>query len=400
MLAELLHHRNTPYSLLVDIGSGSIGVAVVESDSSQDAPLILYTHRERIRITRKKTQDELVRTLREALLSATLELSSNGMKALAAHDPHGRIDHIDVLYASPWSEVITRIIAIEHKETFKATPEFVDALIVEALSQSGSSEHEQTIFESTGQVVIHRATIDSSVNGYPVHAFTGQDATELRLAYMSELVPSAVRDTLKEAEKNLSASAPLIERSFVAAAYCAARTLHTDERDALLIEVTGEATECAVIEDGVLYENFSTLFGSNSFYRLLSDRLGTLEQEAVSHVRDFIAQTTHEDVRDIIVELRQSYKEQLMKVFDSIRTSYALANDLILVLEPETAPFFATMIEEAYAACRSEHVTHMLDSEALQPLVLYASDAIPDHYLSIGAFFFHTKHRKSNSNKR
>lgn len=398
MLSELLHHRHTPYSILVDIGSGSVGVAVVESDGNHDEPLILYTHRERIRITKSKTEEDLIRTLREALLAATLELSSSGMKALASHDPHGRIDHVDVLYASPWCEVITRIIALDHKESFKTTSDMVETMIDEALKHAGSPAHEQAIFESTGKAVIHRAIIDSMVNGYPVTSFTGQEANELKIAYMTELVPQVVRDTLSEAEKNLSAHAPLVERSFVAATYCVSRRLYPDERDALLIEVTGEATECAVIEDSVLYENFSALFGVHSFYRLVGDKLGTIEEEAASHVRDFLQQTARADVREVIMQARESYKKQLEKVFDAIREEYALPNDLIITLDADTAPLFAPLIEEAYATCRSEHTTHMLDHEALEPLVLYANAAIHDHYLSIGAFFFHTKHRKVKPN--
>jgi len=394
MLDELLHHRHMPYSMLIDIGSGSVGAAIVEEDGEEKKPLIIYAYRENIRVTRKKTPEEFVRILKEALLAATLEIASAGMRALQSHDTRGRIGRIEVMYASPWSEVITRIIAVEHKEPFKVTDAFVASLIDEALKQADSENHERAIFEATGQIVIHRAVIKSEINGYPVTHFTNQEGTELRIAYMTELVPTLVRETLLASEKNLAAHATREERTFVTAAYTASRAIYPDITSALLLEITGEAIECGIIENSVLYENFSTLFGSHSLYRLVAEKLDTLESEAKSHIREYIAQTARDDVREVVMIARETFKGYLRKVFDAAQSEYVLPEHIVLVLDAETAPFFAEMIDETYAGYRSEHVMHHLDEPAVAKLVDYTDGCVHDHYLAIGAFFFHTEHKK------
>ncbi len=397
MLDELLHHHKSPYAVLLDIGSGSVGVAIIEEDPLEEKPLIIYTHRERIRVTQKRDPDEFIRILKEALLAVTLELASSGMRALKEHDPHARVYRRLVLYASPWSEAITRIIALEHEEPFMVTEQFVEKLIQDALEKAESSTHEKQIFEETGKTVIKRSIIASYINGYLIDHFTGQTATELKIAYMTELVPEIARTALNSIEKNIASHTHEEERTFIVAAYHAAHALFPHLQNTFIIDVTGEATECGVVEHGVLSENFSTTFGSQSVVRLIAQKLGTLEDEARSHIRDYEAQMIHTDAKDTITLVRETYKEELRRLLTNIQSAYLVPEHFVLVLNPETAAFFSTMIEEVVATLRGEYGIHLLDEQAVKSLVMYTDACRHDHYIAIGAAFFHNETRAAQN---
>lgn len=389
MLRDILHHAVLPYAIIIDIGSGSVGVAIIEVSAEQKKPLIIYTHRERIRVTSKKTEDEFIRALKEALLAATLELSSNGMKALHAHDHHARIETIHVLYASPWSEVVSRIIKVEKEEPLKATNALIETLVEEALKQARTDTHEDTIFTNAGLEVINTAIIDAKLNGYPVTDFLGQTCTSIELTHLSELAPKSVRDALRESEKHLLAHPIVTEHTFTATVTAVAKKIYPHTGSFIAIEVTGEATECAIVQHGVLYQNFYTLFGTHSFERALAKQLGTLEDEARAHITDYIFHTTRDDVTAAIQEVREIYKTELKRLLDIIRIHYVLPQDVVLTTEPNYKEFYMTLLEEVYSSYRNEYKFNILDYTLLAPFVQYTDEAVEDQYLALIAFFFH-----------
>jgi hypothetical protein len=80
------------YGVLIDISSGSVGIAIVESDPQKQAPAVIYAERTSMRITKHGAEEtENIRRIKETLFSSSLTVSQDGMKALLEHDPHARL---------------------------------------------------------------------------------------------------------------------------------------------------------------------------------------------------------------------------------------------------------------------------------------------------------------------
>ena len=378
--------------MLIDIGSGSVGVALIECDEDFKKPLILYTHREDIRFGKEKNAETLIHSLKEALLAATLEFSGEGNKILREHNPHATIDHIDVLYASPWSEVVTRAISFEKKDPFKLTQRFIDNIITEALKAADATRFEQSLFDIAKLTVVNKEVAELTINGYVIHDYIGKEATELRIELMSELVPEVVREALTETERNLSVHAKLNERTFMHAFADACGRLYPNDR-VLAIDVTGEAVECAIVERGFIHESKTMLFGIHTFYRHIAAALNTVEDEVRMHIADYVSGTTHDDVSMVIMSVRAEFLSVLEKLFTATAEKQTLPSTVLLVTEPEMSVFLSTLLEESYHSYRSDaHVT-TLTTEALT-FIEYADNTVHDVPLSIGASFFHTTHKK------
>ena len=390
MLKELLHHAPLPYILILDIGSGSVGVTIAEINREEKKPLIIYTYRSLLRVTKKKTEAEFIRILKEALLEATLDFSGNGMRLLAEHDQHAHIDTIHVVYASPWSELVARHIHVEKDEPIRATPDLIQIIVAESEKQAGIASHEATIFESSGLAVISKDIVDAKLNGYGVSEFTGQHCVNVEVTVLSELVPQVVREAMRESEKNLLAHARVIEHTSAKLLALSSMRIFENTDDALTIEITGEATECAVMKHGVVYENFFMLFGMHTFERELASSLGTIPDEARSHLKDYATNSSHEEVNSAVQIIRTRYKAELLTLLQSVETKYALPSRVVVLVDPLYREMYSTLIEEMYSSLKPDYKFFVIDDILLDQFVEYGSDIEHDQYAALSTLFFHT----------
>jgi hypothetical protein len=393
MLRELIHHTHVPYALVVDIGSGSVGVGVIEIDTTHEKPLIIYAHRERIRNPKDHSPEEYIRILKEAVLAATLELSSNGLKALRQHAPTAHVDAIKVVYAAPWAELASRKIILEKPEPVRATHDLVESLVKEALAQAHTAHHEEEIFAESGLEVVHEELIDGRLNGYPVTDFKGQECVSIEVVHLSELVPRAVRATLAEASKNLLPHPTITERSFARIAAGVVRTVFPHNDSFVTVEMTGGGTELTLVEDGTLRESFCATTGTHAFEQEVAERLGTIESEVRTHIRDYATNTAHDEVTGAIDEARTTYRDLIAKLLSEAEKQYLIPNHLITIADPDYRDTFLTIAEEAFASISTEYTTRAIDQALLDPFVEYAGSTTKDQYISMIALFFHTDER-------
>ncbi len=392
VLRELLHHAPLPYILVLDIGSGSVGVSIAEIERGEKKPLIIYTYRALLRVVKKKSHDEFIRVLKEALLEATLDFSSNGMKRLAEHDSQGSIDTIHVVYGSPWSELVARHIYVEKDEPIRVTDELIRTIVDQAEKQAATAAHEMTIFEDSGLLVIKKDIVDVKLNGYSVHEFIGQKCISIELTLLAELVPQTVRDAMQESEKNLLAHAHVSEHTSAKILAHCSRKIYANTDDTLVVEISGEATECAIVKQGVVYENFFTLFGMHTFERQLANTLGTIPEEARSHLRDYATNTSHQEVETAVQTIRTSYKEDFLKLLLSVESKYTLPQRIVVRIDPLYREMYCTLIEEIYSSLKTDYKFFAIDDQLVDQFVEYADDVEHDEPAALAALFFHTEH--------
>jgi hypothetical protein len=390
MLFDGASQRRSPFVVLIDIGSGSVGVAVADVGGTEGKPLIIYTHREHIRRAHDRSSVEHIRVLKEALLNATLELSTGGMQALHAYNPHARIRTIHTIYAAPWSELISRKIHTLNAEPFRATPELVESLIESALHEVGAKAHEDAIFHDTGLEVIGQSQVGAKINGYDVPKFNGQECTELEVIHMSELVPKAVRDVIRDAEKHLIPHPEHTEHSFASVFALFVERVFPHMGSYLTCEMTGGGTEISVVQDHVVRENVSTNAGMFAFENEIATRLNTLPEEARTYIRDFTSHEIHHEVAEAVGETREGYKALLAKLCADVHTRFPLPEHLIVLADHDYRELFTGMVEEAYSALISAHTVHAVDLALTDSRVLYHESASHDMYLAMCALFFHT----------
>ena len=380
----------TTYGVLIDVSSGSVGVGIVSSVLGEKLPHIIYAHRNVMRITKHGAEkSEHVRRIREALLSATLLLSQDGVQALLEHNKHARISKLYVTCSAPWAYTIARDVYYENDEPFKVTSAIVNDLIESAESQILTELEHAPLVTENGFSIVERATVDITVNDYPVHDPLKLKGRTLGLSHIVGLIPEDIFSSITEVQEKLFPHTELRAHTYMLIMYCVLRDIFYRVHSLCIVDVTGEATEIAIVEHNVLVENLSIPTGSNTFIRDVMEKTGkpaTDIQSCMAHDADAALDTT------VLHENKSTYEEEVKNTLLEILERRTLPKDIIVTVHNHKlyGQFFTPIVESAYASVigKKPHILKLKD--AIMDEVIGNSAA--DEYLALSARFFHKLH--------
>ncbi len=384
--------KNALYGVLIDIGSGSVAVGIVKSDHTEKIPHIIFSHRVYTHIGKSNTaKTDHMRKIREALFSASLILSKDGLQALTAYDSHAKIQKIFVTCASPWAVTVARNVSYENEEELKITESLIDDLI-----QSAEQEIEEKIGETgiSGSLVleiVERTTVDVRINEYSVVHPVGLHGKQIDLTHITGLVPKAILEAVYEVQDKIFTNARVHAHTFMLVMYCVIRDIFPKLDSHIIINVTAEATEFGIVENGTLVETISTPYGANTLVREISEKTNKAEADIISLLRGYtentLTQHAHEEVEVSIAP----YSAAVQKVFSDIMVYRAIPGTCIITAQPQYNDLFKQLITRAVDdITKVTHTSLMLPHEAFENIS--APDASPDIFITTSARFFHKLH--------
>ncbi len=377
------------YGALIDIGSGSIGVAVVVSDPEKKLPQLLFARRINMRVSERSTEKtESVRRIKEALLSASLTLSQEGYQALTASAPHAKITKLYVTCTSPWSFTISRNVHYENETPFKITPELMEDLVQSAESEMFTQLDSQSHLSEAGFEVVERATVDVLVNDYRIINPLNVTGTTLSLSHIAGLVPKEILTGVYEVQDKLFPNTELHTHTYMLAMYCVMRDIFPNMHSSCIIDVTGEAIEFGIVENNLLIENTFIPNGSSSFMREVSEKTGKPSSDILTRMRSF-----GEEGDKLSTELKEyieMYVEYVVQGLNTILEHRILPSDIIITAHQSYEKLFKFIIEEALRRVKPSTSRIILVDQSIVEQITEGSDG--DVYLALGAGFFHKLH--------
>jgi len=380
----------TGYGVIVDVHSGSVGIAIVFVESPEKDPEIIFAHREHIKIVDKPDTEGLVRALRQDLFAASLQFSQVGLAALKAHDPYGAIRRILLVCGAPWAQTATRFIQVEDKVPFVITKEKVQSLISEAERRDEEELKTTTLLKELSIALVERAVVHTTVNGYPVSNPYGKKALEMSLAHISGLVPKVITDTVQDTTDKMLLHVPHTEHTFALVLFCVLRDLYPHSTHALLIDVSAEATEICVIQDEVMLETHVFPYGTHTFIRDVATELKTFPDEALTHLREY-SEKTPEHIRAAIAQVSEKYVSFLAEAYEDLSKRYIIPKHFFLVTSRKLDAFFTVLIRDASIHYTHSHGSFISLNDAVLPQTENAVDTT-DVFFSLEARFFHKRH--------
>lgn len=370
------------YGAILDIGSGSIGIAIVESNPARALPTIIYTNR----IPMRAGVDGDARRAREAVLSATLTLSQDGLTALRSYNKHAKIGRMLATCGSPWSYTVARTVSYEDDEPFKVTK-----TLLHDLAESAEGEILSQVRSNTSAAhfeVVERATLDIAVNDYVVQDPTHQTGTVCSLSHMVGLIPADLRAGLNEVQEKLFPGITLTIHTYLLANYCVLRDLYPKTPAFTIIDVASETTEIGIVENNLLVENTHIEAGTSSFVRSVAETTGSPESDVESIIAG--AGKNHRIDQDELQSEARAYIETVSTSLTTASEHRSLPHELVVTARPPYTKFFKDMLNEAFqtAAGTEPHVI-TLEHSLLHEVI---PGVIPDTHLALDARFFHKLH--------
>lgn len=379
------------YGVLIDIGSGSVGVAVVESNATEKEPVVIFAHRVFMRVTKRaRGPEEHIRQIREALFSASLILTKDGIQAIKQRDPHALPDHILVTSSSPWSHILARTIHYSQNDPMKVTEDLLKDLLSSAETEIDDALQKNDALGSRGFTVVERATVDVKVNDYEVKHPLGLSGTEISLSHVTGLVPKTILDAVYEVRDKLFPRCPVHAHTSMLVSFTALRDLMPQLTSFVVVDVTGEGTEIGVVMGGVLLEVVYVPYGSNTLIRSVMSSTGKTPGDAAAYLVSSVEGHLTDSVVSDIEVMSKEFDEAFSGAVSELRSAATFPDSVFVTAHKPLDHFFTKRADSVLSSAIGRKLRVVSTSDAILGV---SSDSLNrDVYLTILGTFFHKMH--------
>jgi len=378
------HNPSSNYVLLVDVGSGSVGLAICATTGSKD---LIWLHREQVPLRVTQAIADSRRAISTAIASSILQFETKGQAALLKHDSSARITNLQATVSAPWSYTVTRCVTLQEDEPFEITDDLLTDLTKASTEQAQESFYASHSLQEQEIVATSQTILDIQASGYRIKEMNLQRATELKITQASTYVQADLVASLQHMQDKLCPQADLEITSFMLANYYTTSALDQVTNDFCLVDVTNEATELGIVRNQTLRYCTHTPFGRTSLAREIAAATGVPLPEAFTSMCN--TQTTKKLSADVQHTL-EAYQTKLHDLFNETEDKLTIPNQIYLHTDAGLADFFTPIIE---AAAQQVYLGSVLVTTpvSVQPNHNPAKKTFVDRSITVGQNFFHTK---------
>ncbi|MCB9811841.1 hypothetical protein H6783_02915 [Candidatus Nomurabacteria bacterium] len=387
LFSFLRTNPDTRYGVVIDIGSGSVGVAVVASDPLVELPTILWSHRERITSGSFFDQKNSIKLINTALLNVFLELGSKGLAALRDHDPQAKLTTMFCSISAPWAYTINSTVAVSEENPFVVSKELLTELLSKAKEKAKTELAETDITELFELETIVEEISNVTANGYVISDPIDKEVRKLSLSQIKGVANKQLIESLKENQEKVVPTATLSMSTFMYSFYKGMDALKPDTSEICLIDITNEATEIGIVRGGVLMHTSHIAFGANSIAREISELTKVSNNEAWGYMRSNgtdLTKTLSAAKAEELQSILASYASKVEALMKQTGDTLAIPKTIFLHTDALTENFFATILKEAATkATSSQHTVHFVTSK------FFSTDSPNDTAILLSAYVFH-----------
>jgi len=372
------------YALLVDVGSGSVGLAIVAPTESATP---IWSHREHTSLKVTKSVGESSKAVVTAIMNVMMEFEAQGRKALTEHNRTARIDIIQVTVSAPWSYTVARTVKFEKDEPFIISKDLLTELATAAADQAMEEFEAKHSLQDLGVQETSRTILDTHANGYRISTPNKQTAKQLSVTHVNTLIREEIVASLTDMQQKLLPAAQLDITSFMMANYYVTDALQPSGVDFCLVDITNEATELGIVRHNALQYSTHVAFGRASIAREIAVATGAPLHDAFTSMRTM--QDSQETQTDINATLA-AYQAQIIQLFKETGDRLSIPKHIYLEADAELGEFFRPIVEAAgKEASKGNVLVTIITPNLLQIDSTQTKET--DVPLTIARRFFHTK---------
>ncbi len=315
---------------ILDIGSGSVGYCLAQVQRNAP-PKILAS--ERLNLPFEERTSEQTQSAVLALLGEACEKTLEVHARMYAQKIVPAISSSYAILRAPWVRSEFAGAQVEYETDQRITGETMDELAREALANETELNH-QALFEA--------GVVSVGLNGYATKKPIEKSAHTVSVtALISECEPDFRTKVTESLQRSFPSAKPNL-RSSTRALLSSLQESGVPPRDRVVIDVESEATNCVVMRDGVVAENFLVPEGT----RTILNRISTgMPEETLSLMRMMSRGTCNSPACDKMNESLARAEPELVKIFGDalgrLVSVRRLPNELVLIAEPELSQWFS-----------------------------------------------------------
>lgn len=385
---EKLH----PVKLIYDVGSGSVGGALVLTNDGTGSPHILFATRssidaeetfsyatffERMLRAHGKVTNKLAKAISSAATLTAASLSTH-LPEITYKGDGVVLTGIEVFYSAPW--YVPKVFSLEQKNRHKVK---VTAELIEKILKNTERKFVQE-FKTDEVSVFEEIVLTYFLNGYEVRNPYGKHAENIEV---HALLSAVSHDTSQSVRRPLSRSFSnqiIGEHSFVSVMYNVVRILFNEKDSFVCLDVSGEMTEILRVKKGEIVTHATFPFGKNTLLRALMSELKQTSRQAQStfkmYTSNHLDKAQYEKVRTLFAKLaldwRTKLEEHVPLIGAHLGTLFVLADD-------DASTWFA---HEVAHGRNSEDVVYF-DNKTLSEVVKTNDPRNLDPFLALEAIY-------------
>ena len=333
--------RNENLSLLVDIGSASVGASLVKFEKGKPPHILTYV-REDITFQEILSSNRFLAAMNHALDRALKSIYQNTKV-------QGAPKHIFCTLSSPWFILKSRRLSIRKDTSFRVTESAIDEFIKEDTARL-KEELKETLPLNDVRI-IEKKIVQLKLNGYDIKNPYGQSTSQMDIFLNIGVSSSKVIESIERKFSHFFHTKSVHLGVFTMAAFSIIRDMFPLEKDFLFLDVTGEATDVSLIKNDLILATVSFPRGENFFVREISTGLRTVHEEARTlfsmFLRDELEATKRARVANIVEQSEYEWSERFEKAINTLSEKGTLPRKVFFTTDSDIAPLFSRLIGTA-----------------------------------------------------
>jgi len=383
------HGPDGTYSAIVDVGSGSVGVAIVASDPLEDTPRVIWTHRETMSIRDHTNLTATEKNITTTLINAFLELGNTGVRALKDYDGSAKISSIHASFAAPWAYSLIRTIKLGQETEFVVSEDLIEELVEKAYKEASEVVKTEELTSKIDLEKITDETISITANGYTIKKPLNVSVSKLEIAQFIGLVQQKLFLPLIEAADKVLPDVEVTPSTFMYTFYRTLKAKNVDITTACLVDVTAEATEIGIVREGVLRHVTHIPHGTTTLIRNISSCLNIPTSDAIGHLHvDEVktAELLSAEKKAALEEALETYQNALTEMFTKTKDALAIPTNIFLHTDINYETFLQEQLNlAAIAAHKSTYTFFPVTSK------LFPHADCEDTAILLSSYVFHKK---------
>lgn len=326
--------------LIFDIGSGSVGGAVVEL--GEEKAKIIYAKRKNLKIPFEVSVSELENKIMKLLEEISYSLLKEGLKTLHLIDrDHKDLDFCHIFLSSPWYASNIEILKINKSESFKISKDLLNKTI----------KNEEEDFENSGEnnLVFEKKITGLKLNGYKSQNPYGKEAHSVEMTLFMAATGSKFLDRIKDLVQKDFSLDKIKFHSFTSAFFSTVRDLYQEIKDFILIDITTEVTDITLCKGGVIYDNASFPKGQNFLLRNLAIEMNTTPRESLSALKSYLEGSEKLNggkIEKVLLNAKQEFLRNFSTTLSELGDTLSVPRHVFLTIDEGLDNWFISVISE------------------------------------------------------
>lgn len=348
--------------VIFDIGSGSVGGAIVEIPNIKgELPTIIKSVRTDIDFSESGDFDLLLKNTLKALNTTAQNLNKNNSNV---------IKEVFCVLASPWYLSETRIIKMERELPFIFTKRHADELLQKELFNLVEIYKKQ-YGEQDAPQIIENIIMGVSLDGQQTYEPINKKCKSVNLNILVSSSSNIVINNIKDSISNNFHHLPISFSSFISSSYIALRDKYISQDSHILIDMGGETTDVSIIQDGILKYSVSFPQGKKTLYRYISKsknmELRDAEELFNLYTTDNLSSPIKNKIEPIFKSLEYIWNSNFNKCFENLPENIIIPKVVFLTADNNIKKWLTQLIQKnEYNPSKLGHGFNVLALEGSQ----------------------------------